>query len=129
MATTGKPPAPVVGAAVISGLFGLIFVFAGIVTVASSGFNDATGMSLLFGAVFFGLTWTLLRGSRAAQVAGIVIGTLLVVSGVVQLATRPGAVLGIVLGAALVALLSVPRSAREYFDHGRGARLGSPSHS
>jgi predicted anti-sigma-YlaC factor YlaD len=124
MASSRKPPAAVVTAAVLTVL--LAVLFGGVVAVF--GFLDdkrdlAIG-GLVIGVLLLVLAWRLLRGGRGAQLGAIAVGAAVVLAGFVQSQGFASLVVFGLLGLALIALLTVPASAREYFGSHRGAVVG-----
>ena len=115
MAFVRRPPAAVVTAVILTVLMALLF--GGVVAVY--GFvgqvQDLAIGGLVIGALLLILAWRLGRGGRGARLAGIAVGVAVVVAGLFQsqgvLARSAFALLGL----ALVATLTVPAGARDYF--------------
>lgn len=115
MTKLSAPPAPVVVAAVLSGLFAAFMLVAGVYAVS----QDGGPIALVIGAVLAAVTVALWIGRRVGRNSAIVVGVLLILVGVVVSESLLMRVLNVGIGAALVALLTLPASARAYYG-GRG---------
>lgn len=124
MENTGKIPVSVNYAAGLCGLIGAIQIF-GLMNFLSQGKLASVIACLVLGALFFAASWGLRRGSRVAQVGAMLLGTLVLLLGVLIVGSVPG--LGaamMVLGLLVVLLVCATAGARRYFA-GHGTRLGA----
>jgi hypothetical protein len=115
MTATGKTPAAVIVAVALYLLFGALFLLGGVLATA-----DGEGaMPLLIAVaalVLLGvLAWRLLRGSRGAQITGVVVSLLIVVSTLRYETLRW---VSVPLGIASAVLLLAPADVRAYFSDG-----------
>lgn len=115
MMNTRKPPTTVVAAVIITALFALLSVAAAVNSLTEPDGSVAGIVGVLVVAALFGLlAWRLWAGSRGAQLTAVVVSAALLVLMLVgdyeflRWIVAPGAI-------AIIALLTVPTSSREYF--------------
>ena len=115
MTQLSRPPAPVVVAAVLSGLFATFMLVAGVYAISAGAKPTVLSIAVLLG----GITWTLWTGRQSGRISAILLGVFLICFGTIVSASVTMRVLNIGIGTALVALLILPASVRAYFS-GRG---------
>jgi predicted branched-subunit amino acid permease len=111
----------VAAAAVLSGIFALFMLVGGLMGL---GTPSAVGIILVIAAVFIALAWVLWQGRQSGRAAAITVGVFMIFVGLLVASTMPSRVLYIGIGAAFVALLTIPASARAYFAGQRRPVVG-----
>ena len=120
MTKLSQPPAPVAVAAVLSGLFATFMLVVGVYAVSQGGAPTV----LVIAAVLVAITWTLWTGRQSGRISAILFGAFLIVVGIFVSDSLTMRVLNIGFGIALVALLSLPTSARAYYGGQRRTVAG-----
>jgi hypothetical protein len=120
MTKLSQPPAPVVVAAVLSGLFATFLLVVGVYAVSQGG----APIVLVIAAVLVAITWTLWTGRQSGRISAILVGAFLIVVGILISDSLTMRVLNIGFGIALVALVSVPASVRSYYSGQRRTVAG-----
>jgi hypothetical protein len=115
MTKLSRPPAPVVVASVLSGLFATFLLVAGVYAISQGGVPTA----LVIGAVLAAVTWALWTGRQSGRLSAILAGAFLIVVGIIVSTSVTMRVLNIGIGLALVALLVLPAGVRAYYGDRR----------
>ena len=115
MSMRARPPAPVLIVVALFGLFAVLSLVAAAVSLAGDGFGENFAAAA-FGTVLFGLiALRLWFGAGIARGFAIAVGVFLLVTGFWQASTIGVLIFFVAMGGAIIALLTAPRSSREFF--------------
>jgi hypothetical protein len=123
MSIRARPPAPVLTVVALFGLFAVLSLVAAVVSLAGDGFgeNFAAGA---FGTILCGLiALRLWFGAGIARGFAIAVAVFLLITGFWQASTIGVLIFFVALGGAIIALLTAPRSSREFFAGHRRASV------